>query len=97
PHTPTFLASISSAIAVARCFFFQAEDGIRDRNVTGVQTCALPIWVVLARIELLPVHVLEVVSEVTLDAVLRAFGHPSHLTDEITQLLCVFGQALGSD
>src|SRR5438067_10589985 len=26
-------------------FFFQAEDGIRDRNVTGVQTCALPIWI----------------------------------------------------
>src|SRR5207249_11457632 len=25
-------------------FFFQAEDGIRDRNVTGVKTCALPIW-----------------------------------------------------
>ena len=25
------------------CFFFQAEDGIRDRLVTGVQTCALPI------------------------------------------------------
>src|SRR5699024_11320588 len=25
-------------------FFFQAEDGIRYRNVTGVQTCALPIW-----------------------------------------------------
>src|SRR6266540_4445360 len=24
-------------------FFFQAEDGIRDRDVTGVQTCALPI------------------------------------------------------
>src|SRR5699024_11912422 len=24
-------------------FFFQAEDGIRARNVTGVQTCALPI------------------------------------------------------
>src|SRR5207244_4740122 len=26
------------------CFFFQAEDGIRDDLVTGVQTCALPIW-----------------------------------------------------
>src|SRR5699024_744994 len=26
-----------------RLFLFQAEDGIRDRNVTGVQTCALPI------------------------------------------------------
>src|SRR5260370_8676870 len=25
------------------CFFFQAEDGIRDSSVTGVQTCALPI------------------------------------------------------
>src|SRR5437667_1309883 len=25
-------------------FFFQAEDGIRDRDVTGVQTCALPIF-----------------------------------------------------
>src|SRR5256885_6497099 len=28
-----------------RCFFFfQAEDGIRDYKVTGVQTCALPIF-----------------------------------------------------
>src|SRR5690606_28042624 len=26
------------------CFFFQAEDGIRDFHVTGVQTCALPIY-----------------------------------------------------
>src|SRR5699024_11222581 len=30
-------------IYVLIVFFFQAEDGIRDRNVTGVQTCALPI------------------------------------------------------
>src|SRR5699024_11229864 len=29
-------------------FFFQAEDGIRDRNVTGVQTCALPISITSA-------------------------------------------------
>src|SRR5699024_12003702 len=29
----------------AYAFFFQAEDGIRDRNVTGVQTCALPICI----------------------------------------------------
>src|SRR6267154_5638595 len=28
-------------------FFFQAEDGIRDGRVTGVQTCALPIWPIL--------------------------------------------------
>src|SRR5437764_4053935 len=32
-------ASLSSPV----CFFFQAEDGIRDTSVTGVQTCALPI------------------------------------------------------
>src|SRR5690606_41091122 len=30
-------------------FFFQAEDGIRDFHVTGVQTCALPIY--LRRVE----------------------------------------------
>src|SRR5699024_11620504 len=30
-------------IAERSLFVFQAEDGIRDRNVTGVQTCALPI------------------------------------------------------
>src|SRR5437764_4892787 len=29
-------------------FFFQAEDGIRDTSVTGVQTCALPIWIPVA-------------------------------------------------
>src|SRR2546425_8739293 len=32
-----------------RFFFFQAEDGIRDKLVTGVQTCALPIYPVLLR------------------------------------------------
>ena len=28
-------------------FFFQAEDGIRDIGVTGVQTCALPIYLII--------------------------------------------------
>src|SRR5258708_28404358 len=32
---------------VIRFFFFQAEDGIRDDLVTGVQTCALPIFLLL--------------------------------------------------
>src|SRR5690606_29334217 len=32
-------------------FFFQAEDGIRDFHVTGVQTCALPIAVVSYRVK----------------------------------------------
>src|SRR2546422_8041209 len=52
----------STGAAAARCvrgwvvtggpyfFFFQAEDGIRDVAVTGVQTCALPIWPERARV-----------------------------------------------
>src|SRR6266498_802891 len=35
-------------------FFFQAEDGIRDADVTGVQTCALPISVLLAGVGVTP-------------------------------------------
>src|SRR5256886_7976711 len=35
--------SLSRSGSVAFIFFFQAEDGIRDLTVTGVQTCALPI------------------------------------------------------
>src|SRR5260370_18009935 len=31
-------------------FFFQAEDGIRDSSVTGVQTCALPISPVVGQV-----------------------------------------------
>src|SRR5438876_10227163 len=35
---------MGKAAALSHCiFFFQAEDGIRDGRVTGVQTCALPI------------------------------------------------------
>src|SRR2546430_7399412 len=33
----------STVLHSYRVFFFQAEDGIRDLTVTGVQTCALPI------------------------------------------------------
>src|SRR5436309_13290819 len=36
------------------CFFFQAEDGIRDFHVTGVQTCALPISASLFAAHTLP-------------------------------------------
>src|SRR5256885_7230896 len=38
-------AKINMAVRdLSSIFFFQAEDGIRDYKVTGVQTCALPIW-----------------------------------------------------
>src|SRR5256885_10389667 len=35
-------------VDVVLVFFFQAEDGIRDYKVTGVQTCALPIFAAIA-------------------------------------------------
>src|SRR5256886_8813750 len=38
---------------ILSCFFFQAEDGIRDLTVTGVQTCALPISGVVAVLALI--------------------------------------------
>src|SRR5436190_10685551 len=34
---------VNNTTEIEYCFFFQAEDGIRDHCVTGVQTCALPI------------------------------------------------------
>src|SRR2546425_6934960 len=39
-----FVAILNFVILIF--FFFQAEDGIRDKLVTGVQTCALPIWAI---------------------------------------------------
>ena len=38
-----FVGFMIRACIVGGGFFFQAEDGIRDYKVTGVQTCALPI------------------------------------------------------
>src|SRR5690348_17792012 len=40
-YTDMFL--LDGHVVVLFFFFFQAEDGIRDGRVTGVQTCALPI------------------------------------------------------
>src|SRR5437868_4087577 len=67
-------------------FFFQAEDGIRDRNVTGVQTCALPISIAWHLVEVLkpkvPVRRM-VFHEITRDAIERALAE----TREIDQRL----------
>src|SRR5262249_58610627 len=37
------VSTVARPISTSFIFFFQAEDGIRDWSVTGVQTCALPI------------------------------------------------------
>src|ERR1017187_10736685 len=60
-------------------FFFQAEDGIRDTSVTGVQTCALPIC-------LLPVPgVTAVVSAASFTSSAIAPG----------ELVTIFGNSIG--
>src|SRR2546430_8491716 len=45
-HYAMLYGTVSQVIEVncSSVFFFQAEDGIRDLTVTGVQTCALPIY-----------------------------------------------------
>src|SRR6267378_5317397 len=55
-------------------FFFQAEDGIRDLYVTGVQTCALPIFG--------PTH-----DDITADCVAKAFGVPIDVDPRARALL----------
>src|SRR5690554_7449555 len=52
-------------------FFFQAEDGIRDADVTGVQTCALPIYIILLDIEMPRMDGFEVASFVRHDENLK--------------------------
>src|SRR3712207_2738189 len=47
---------------VIHVFFFQAEDGIRDIGMTGVQTCALPIFIVVIPVLIATVLVPEVVE-----------------------------------
>src|SRR5260370_31610028 len=43
--SPALGVRLGTVTVVLVCvFFFQAEDGIRDSSVTGVQTCALPIF-----------------------------------------------------
>src|SRR5690625_7246987 len=55
------------------CLFFQAEDGIRDGHVTGVQTCALPIY---------PARVQEVLHELSYTAQ-RNVASRSRLVDVV--------------
>src|SRR2546426_9008302 len=43
-HRVTSLSDYKVRLFFIVFFFFQAEDGIRDYKVTGVQTCALPIY-----------------------------------------------------
>src|SRR5699024_11496278 len=67
-------------------FFFQAEDGIRDRNVTGVQTCALPIW-----IESLPVSPHHLLFQLPQSLPLTQQGHCHQQLYKLGAVLFSFG------
>src|SRR5690606_12608216 len=49
-------------VCIVFFFFFQAEDGIRDFHVTGVQTCALPISQVSTDVQLASASTLTVTA-----------------------------------
>src|SRR2546430_4878331 len=86
---------------VWRCFFFQAEDGIRDLTVTGVQTCALPISdreaVVLVSGNLGLIYLLLGDGRLTLERIIEA--HPRLVAELSTHpgigFVMVRSQALG--
>src|SRR5690606_39866973 len=74
-----------SYFTICLCFFFQAEDGIRDFHVTGVQTCALPISMTLlvARTEpdaprLVVVRIAEDARDLRRDVVAHTIGRVVH-------------------
>src|SRR5438034_8484506 len=70
-------------------FFFQAEDGIRDHCVTGVQTCALPIWMRAKGFsEMDALHVLSfVLQERTGNATAAGTGFERQRSEEHTSEL----------
>src|SRR5499425_3342667 len=72
PGAVLFGTKVSDTLAGSKAnFFFQAEDGIRDTSVTGVQTCALPISVVTG-----------LVSEAMRKIVSRSTGAPETRSEE---------------
>src|SRR5258708_36171956 len=61
-------------------FFFQAEDGIRDDLVTGVQTCALPIY---PRIVIgVPSEITQVEKRAVSESAYRAKASEVHLVEQ---------------
>src|SRR2546427_8292659 len=68
-----YVHSISIDFWLLFFFFFQAEDGIRDLTVTGVQTCALPISAVRDLQQAFALHLVErtVQNDLALDGIER--------------------------
>src|SRR2546430_12123585 len=76
----------SMNVIVDHFFFFQAEDGIRDLTVTGVQTCALPICSLFASDELDVVDEQHIDAPVALAELLALLG-PDRIDELVGELL----------
>src|SRR2546425_10135042 len=73
-------------------FFFQAEDGIRDKLVTGVQTCALPIFALAVLPPLgLPVGAIAIVEQ------RREVGIGAHVHAAACAAVAAVGTAFGDE
>src|SRR5690606_40096024 len=74
--------SVRGFLIVCLFFFFQAEDGIRDFHVTGVQTCALPIFFLMGTFALMGyMELRHEVERITSETALVT----NHLTGEVRQ------------
>src|SRR5256885_9527516 len=87
--TATRSASVNARMLRVKLsfFFFQAEDGIRDYKVTGVQTCALPILVYAGIVALIAVRILW----------LAAFGDHAGRKEGLTTLVPERGDIVDRD
>src|SRR5207253_3556995 len=66
--------------------FFQAEDGIRDGHVTGVQTCALPIF--LEYSPLLSDHdLLEIIASARAQSALAAVARRRGVSERVSEVI----------
>src|SRR5207245_3202186 len=74
-------------------FFFQAEDGIRDATVTGVQTCALPIWAALHALHHLPQAAVDPLRTLDFAAEIREVERD---VAHIPALLPTVGEVIGA-